>query len=221
MRDTGTWPHLCDPALRLMRVSWGVCCVCFSERDSSYGGMQMHLTINVPFIKDGYHKVKQIFLQSCSFPLLPLPIAYLVSLVCWSNIVTVLVWRTFWIITHDHNGTLGKERKNNRFILYLHWRMHCGLAEVICNYLHSNAGNNSGMKICTACSTFSSLLIVLTHNTKKRLHYTLNTLHQTLHYRLTIHSKRMSKLSKLSITVSHTITAAVTLPPKQTWSGLI
>ena len=69
------------------------------------------------------------------------------------------------------------------------------------------------MKICTACSTFSSLLIVLTHNTKKRLHYTLNTLHQTLHYRLTIHSKRMSKLSKLSITVSHTITAAVTLPP--------
>ena len=123
MRDTGTWPHLCDPALRLMRVSWGVCCVCFSERDSSYGGMQMHLTINVPFIKDGYHKVKQIFLQSCSFPLLPLPIAYLVSLVCWSNIVTVLVWRTFWIITHDHNGTLGKERKNNRFILYLHWRI--------------------------------------------------------------------------------------------------
>ena len=34
--------------------------------------------------------------------------------------------------------------------------------------------------------TFSSLLIVLTHKTKKRLDYILNTLHQTLHNTLTI-----------------------------------
>ena len=44
-------------------------------------------------------------------------------------------------------------------------------------------------QLIPACSTFSSLLIVLTHNTKNRLHYTLNTLHQTLHNTLTIHSK--------------------------------
>ena len=37
-----------------------------------------------------------------------------------------------------------------------------------------------------ACSTFSSLLLVLTHKTKKWLHYTLNTLHQTLHNTLII-----------------------------------
>ena len=36
-------------------------------------------------------------------------------------------------------------------------------------------------QLLPACSTFSSLLIVLNHNTKKRLHYTLNTLHQTLY----------------------------------------
>ena len=40
-----------------------------------------------------------------------------------------------------------------------------------------------------ACSTFSSLLIVLTHNTNRQLHNTLNTLHQMLHNTLTIHSK--------------------------------
>ena len=44
-------------------------------------------------------------------------------------------------------------------------------------------------QLIPACSTFSSLLIVLTHNTKNRLHYTLNTLHQTQHNTLTIHFK--------------------------------
>ena len=40
-----------------------------------------------------------------------------------------------------------------------------------------------------ACSTFSRLVIVLTHKAKKRLHCTLNTLHPTLHITLTTHSK--------------------------------
>ena len=53
-----------------------------------------------------------------------------------------------------------------------------------CPRLRSPSAPSSSVKNCTACSTFSSLLIVLTLKTKKRLYYTLNTLHNTL----TIHS---------------------------------
>ena len=49
-----------------------------------------------------------------------------------------------------------------------------------------------------ACSTFSSLLLVLTHKTKKCLHYTLNTLHQTLYDTLIIHSKHAICLKSLN-----------------------
>ena len=58
-----------------------------------------------------------------------------------------------------------------------------------------------------ACSTFSSLLSVLTHRTKKRLHYTLNTLHPTIYNTLTTHSKHakchksLNSQNLLSITV--------------------
>ena len=51
--------------------------------------------------------------------------------------------------------------------------------KIICNYLHLMQRN--------AHSAVSSLLWPIKQ--KKRLHYTLNTLHQTLHNTLTIHSK--------------------------------
>ena len=53
----------------------------------------------------------------------------------------------------------------------------------------------------------------------KRLHYTLNTLHQNLHNTLTIHSKHamchksLNSQNSLSLSLSLILTAAVTLPP--------
>ena len=60
-------------------------------------------------------------------------------------------------------------------VMSLFLKLKIFITMVICNYLHLNAGNASGSG--TACSTFSSLLIVLTHNTKKQLYYTQNMLH--------------------------------------------
>ena len=91
------------------------------------------------------------------------------------------------------------------------------------------AQGSSAPSSYSACSTFSSLLIVLTHKKKqkkkqekKRLHYTLKTLHRTLHNTLTIHSKHtnytlqtccMSQISQL-LKLAVIVTAAVTLPPR-------
>ena len=63
--------------------------------------------------------------------------------------------------------------------------------------LRSACAPSSWMKSCNACSTFS-LLIVLTQYTKKRLHYTLNTLHQTLHNTLTIRGGQKYRYGNIS-----------------------
>ena len=75
----------------------------------------------------------------------------------------------------------------------------------------------TGKKGYTACSTFSSLL-VLTHWKKtkknKRLHYTLNTLHQKLHNALTIHSKhaKCHKSLNSQTSISLSLSLSLSLP---------
>ena len=68
------------------------------------------------------------------------------------------------------------------------------------NYLHLNAGN---AQVCLSSFQLNEELHCLLHiqqsphcfdsfkkkKKKKRLHYTLNTLHQTLHNTITMHSK--------------------------------
>ena len=89
------------------------------------------------------------------------------------------------------------------------------MCKVICNYLHFNAGNASGSglpQFLPACSTFSSLLIILTCKTKTTtLHYTP----KTPHYTLTIYSKHALSHKSLNSqnSLSITVTAAVTLSP--------
>ena len=66
----------------------------------------------------------------------------------------------------------------------------------------SPSAPSSSKKSCTARSKFRSRLIVLTHKTKKRLHYTLNTLPHTLHTKLYIPNMLdVTNLSKSTITV--------------------
>ena len=55
--------------------------------------------------------------------------------------------------------------------------------------LRSEWAPSSWIKSCTACSTFSFPSLFWLIKQKKRLHYTLITLHQTLHNTLTTHSK--------------------------------
>ena len=72
------------------------------------------------------------------------------------------------------------------------------------------------MKSCTACSIFSNLLIVLTHNTKNRLDYTLNTLHYTLYNILTIHSKQTICHKSLNCQNSPSLSLSVSPPASLT-----
>ena len=67
----------------------------------------------------------------------------------------------------------------------------------------SPSAPSSSKKSCTARSKFRSRLIVLTHKTKKRLHYTLNTLPHTLNY--TFQTCWMSQISQnpLSLSLFH------------------
>ena len=64
-------------------------------------------------------------------------------------------------------------------------------SKVICNYLHLNAGNAQQSPHC-----FDLL-------NKNQIHYTLNTLHQTLHNTLTTHSKLCRCLSFICLRPSH------------------